>query len=150
MWRLRRIYRVEAGIFTYESLTIELNRAENAVRDGEKAGRDLLPDPLTEVHITDGRQDDAGPPTLPSGGEDPQPYREEHEKHDAQPERGHRLTQYGEDPCRVIRAAAPVSSGEHAQRKTDGYGKKESRAGQHQGIGKPFSQELGHGYLARG
>jgi len=53
MWRLRRIYRVEAGIFTHESLTIELNRAENAVRDVEKAGRDLLPDPLTEVHITD-------------------------------------------------------------------------------------------------
>jgi len=29
MWRLRRIYRIEAGIFTLESLTIELDRARN-------------------------------------------------------------------------------------------------------------------------
>ena len=28
-WRLRRIYRIEAGIFTLESLTIELDRARN-------------------------------------------------------------------------------------------------------------------------
>ena len=27
MWRLRRLYRIEAGILTHESLTIELDRA---------------------------------------------------------------------------------------------------------------------------
>lgn len=53
MWRLRRIYRIEAGIFAHESLTIELDRAEDAARDVEKVGFDLLPDPLAEVHITD-------------------------------------------------------------------------------------------------
>ena len=56
MWRLRRIYRVEAGIFTHESLTIELNRAEDAVRDVEKTGLDILPDFLPEVFITDEEQ----------------------------------------------------------------------------------------------
>ena len=56
MWRLRRLYRIEAGIFTHESLTIELNRAEHEVRDVEVAGRDFLPDPLSEVHITDEEQ----------------------------------------------------------------------------------------------
>ncbi len=53
MWRLRRIYRIEAGIFAHESLTIELDRAEDAARDVEKVGLDLIPDPLSEVHITD-------------------------------------------------------------------------------------------------
>ncbi len=36
MWRLRRLYRVEAGIFTYESLTIELDRAQDEARSFEK------------------------------------------------------------------------------------------------------------------
>ena len=31
MWRLRRLYRIEAGIFAHESLTIELDRAQEEV-----------------------------------------------------------------------------------------------------------------------
>ncbi len=41
MWRLRRLYRVEAGIFTYESLTIELERAQDAVGSFEQTEDDI-------------------------------------------------------------------------------------------------------------
>ncbi len=53
MWRLRRLYRVEAGILTHESLTIELDRAQDVVRSFEKTESDILLESLTEVHITD-------------------------------------------------------------------------------------------------
>ncbi len=38
MWRLRRLYRVEAGIYTYERLTIELNHASEEVTKYEVSG----------------------------------------------------------------------------------------------------------------
>ncbi len=53
MWRLRRLYRVEAGIFTYESLTIELERAQDAVSSFEQTENDIYLASLTEVQITD-------------------------------------------------------------------------------------------------
>ena len=55
MWRLRRLYRVEAGIFTYESLTIELDRARDEARSYEEIEDAFALVSLTEghVHITD-------------------------------------------------------------------------------------------------
>ncbi len=55
MWRLRRLYRVEAGIFTHESLTIELDRARDEARSFEKIEEIFALASLTElhVHITD-------------------------------------------------------------------------------------------------
>ncbi len=53
MWRLRRLYRVEAGILTHESLTIELDRAHDEVRSFEEIESDILFESLTEVQITD-------------------------------------------------------------------------------------------------
>ena len=53
MWRLRRLYRVEAGILTHESLTIELDRAHDEVRSFEETESDILFESLTEVQITD-------------------------------------------------------------------------------------------------
>ncbi len=55
MWRLRRLYRVEAGIFTHESLTIELDRARNEARSFEEFEDEFALADLTEgnVHITD-------------------------------------------------------------------------------------------------
>ncbi len=40
MWRLQRLYRIEAGIFTYERLTIELNHASEEVAKYEVSDRD--------------------------------------------------------------------------------------------------------------
>jgi hypothetical protein len=40
MWRLRRLYRVETGIFTYERLTIALNHASEEVAKYEVSDRD--------------------------------------------------------------------------------------------------------------
>ncbi len=53
MWRLRRLYRIEAGILTHECLTIELNRAHDEVGSFEETESDILFESLTEVHITD-------------------------------------------------------------------------------------------------
>ncbi len=53
MWRLRRLYRIEAGIFTHESLTIELDRAHDEARSFEETESDILLESLTGVHITD-------------------------------------------------------------------------------------------------
>ncbi len=53
MWRLRRLYRVEAGIFTYESLTIELDRAQEEVDNCKEIRTSLEPLDFTHVHITD-------------------------------------------------------------------------------------------------
>ncbi len=55
MWRLRRLYRVEAGIFTHESLTIELDRARNEAQSYEEIEDEFALAILTEghVHITD-------------------------------------------------------------------------------------------------
>ena len=36
MWRLRRLYRIEAGILTHECLTIELDRARDEARSFEE------------------------------------------------------------------------------------------------------------------
>ncbi len=58
MWRLRRLYRVEAEIFTYERLTIELNHASEEVAKYEVSDmvwdlRDGIP-----VNVTDERRHD--------------------------------------------------------------------------------------------
>ncbi len=53
MWRLRRLYRVEAGILTHESLTIELDRAHAEVRSFEETEDEFFLARLTEVQITD-------------------------------------------------------------------------------------------------
>ncbi len=56
MWRLRRLYRVEAGIFTHETLTIELNRAEKEVKSFEEDDDERLFASLSNVQITDEEQ----------------------------------------------------------------------------------------------
>ncbi len=53
MWRLQRLYRVEAGIFTYEALTIELDRAQKEARSYEEYEDDFSFESLTEMRITD-------------------------------------------------------------------------------------------------
>ncbi len=55
MWRLRRLYRIEAGIFANESLTIELDRARDEARRFEEFKDEFAFADLTEgdVHITD-------------------------------------------------------------------------------------------------
>ena len=55
MWRLRRLYRIEAGIFAHESLTIELDRAQEEARRYEEIEDEFALASLTElhVHITD-------------------------------------------------------------------------------------------------
>ena len=58
MWRLRRLYRVEAGIFTYERLTIELNHASEEVAKYECSDRDLILKYGKKVNVTDERRHD--------------------------------------------------------------------------------------------
>ncbi len=58
MWRLRRLYRVEAGIFTYERLTIELNHASEEVAKYECSDRDLVLRDGKKVNVTDERRHD--------------------------------------------------------------------------------------------
>ncbi len=53
MWRLRRLYRVEAGIFTHESLTIELDRAQEEVDNCKEIRTGFESLDFTHVHITD-------------------------------------------------------------------------------------------------
>ncbi len=55
MWRLRRLYRIEAGILTHESLKFELKRARNEADRFEEIEDEFEPESLTElqVHITD-------------------------------------------------------------------------------------------------
>ncbi len=55
MWRLRRLYRVEAGILIHESLTIELDRARDEARSFVKIEEKFDLGSLTgpNVHITD-------------------------------------------------------------------------------------------------
>ena len=58
MWRLRRLYRVEAGIFTYESFTIALNHASEEVAKYECSDRDLILRDGKKVNVTDERRHD--------------------------------------------------------------------------------------------
>ncbi len=58
MWRLRRLYRVEAEIFTYESLTIELNHASKEVAKYEASDRAWNPRGGNPVNGTDERRHD--------------------------------------------------------------------------------------------
>ncbi len=51
MWRLRRLYRIEAGIFTHESLTIELDRARDEARSFEEIEDEFALASLTELHV---------------------------------------------------------------------------------------------------
>ncbi len=53
MWRLRRLYRVEAGIFNTEILTIELDRARNEAKSYEQSESDIILASLSKVQITD-------------------------------------------------------------------------------------------------
>ncbi len=53
MWRLRRLYRVEAGILTYEALTIELDRAKKEARSCEEYVDEYSFDSSEEMRITD-------------------------------------------------------------------------------------------------
>ncbi len=58
MWRLRRLYRVEAEIFTYERLTIELDHASEEVAKYEVLHKVWKPMDQTRVHVTDERRHD--------------------------------------------------------------------------------------------
>ncbi len=59
MWRLRRLYRVEAEIFTYERLTIELNHASEEVANYEVTKHELYQQNVgNPVNITDERRHD--------------------------------------------------------------------------------------------
>ena len=51
MWRLRRLYRAEAGILTHESLTIELDRAQKEVRSFEEYEDEFAFAGLPEGHV---------------------------------------------------------------------------------------------------
>ncbi len=53
MWRLRRLYRVEAGIFTHESLTIELDHARDEARGCEEYVDEYSFENSEEMRITD-------------------------------------------------------------------------------------------------
>ncbi len=53
MWRLRRLYRIEAGIFAHESLTIELDRARDEARSCEEYVDEDLFESSEEMRITD-------------------------------------------------------------------------------------------------
>ena len=53
MWRLRRVYRIEAGIFTYESLTIELDRARKETKKYEQIVMKTPFEITAELQITD-------------------------------------------------------------------------------------------------
>ena len=55
-WRLQRLYRIEAGIFTFESLTIELNRAQNETRSYEQIDDEIYFESLPETQITDAKR----------------------------------------------------------------------------------------------
>ncbi len=58
MWRLRRLYRVEAEIFTYETMTIALNNASEEVAKYECSDRDLILRDGKKVNVTDERHHD--------------------------------------------------------------------------------------------
>ncbi len=58
MWRLRRLYRVEAEIFTYERLTIELNHASEEVAKYEASDGAWNPRGGNPVNGTDERRRD--------------------------------------------------------------------------------------------
>ena len=53
MWRLRRLYRIEAGIFAHDSLTIELNRARDEARSCEEYVDENPFESSEEMRITD-------------------------------------------------------------------------------------------------
>ncbi len=53
MWRLRRLYRIEAGIFAHESLTIELDRARDEARSCEEYVDEYSFESSEEMRITD-------------------------------------------------------------------------------------------------
>ena len=53
MWRLRRIYRIEAGIFTLESLTIEIDRARKETEKYQQDVDERLFPGSSGVRITD-------------------------------------------------------------------------------------------------
>ena len=53
MWRLRRLYRVEAGILTHECLTIELDCAQNEARSFEEYVDEYSFESSEEMRITD-------------------------------------------------------------------------------------------------
>ncbi len=55
MWRLRRLYRIEAGILTHECLTIELDRAQKEVQKYVEIEEKFALASLTDLHehITD-------------------------------------------------------------------------------------------------
>ncbi len=53
MWRLRRLYRIEAGILTYEALTIELDRAQKDARGCEEYVDEYSFENSEDIRITD-------------------------------------------------------------------------------------------------
>ncbi len=54
MWRLRRLYRVEAEVFSYESLSIQVKDASEEVEKYEVVRKDIQnPYEQTHVHVTD-------------------------------------------------------------------------------------------------
>ncbi len=53
MWRLRRLYRIEAGILTHECLTIELDRARDEARSFEEYVDEYSFESSEEMRITD-------------------------------------------------------------------------------------------------
>ncbi len=53
MWRLRRLYRIEAGIFTHESLKFELDRAQDEAGRFEEIKDEFALEEEEYVRITD-------------------------------------------------------------------------------------------------
>ncbi len=58
MWRLRRLYRVEAGIFNFEIMTIEFDGASKEVAKYETTDCELHLKALVPVIVTDERRHD--------------------------------------------------------------------------------------------
>ena len=67
MWRLRRLNLVEVGLFSHESLTIELDRAQDVVRSFEETESDIL---LASLKKSAHHGRGATSPSRGTGGED--------------------------------------------------------------------------------
>ncbi len=55
-WRLRRVYRIEAGILTHEALTIEHDRARDEVGKFEVTDSEIRLPSFNKTHITNEKQ----------------------------------------------------------------------------------------------
>src|SRR6266446_9973764 len=68
-----------------------------------------------EIAQREGGQDQAGEAVASAGGEQTQHHREEQDQHEAEPERGHRLPEDGEDPGPGVESAPSTHGRVHAE-----------------------------------